>query len=293
MPLVVLCGHPCAGKTTAAVRLKTYIENSMADETKESSQSSVSSSSLGKQDTQVVLVNEEALSIDRSCSFGDSTAERQTRGLLRAEAERHLSPRSIIILDSLNNIKGFRYELFTRAKASNTTLCVVYCDTSIETCRERNNARTSNKYPEEIFEDLVSRLEIPNSKNRWDSPLFTVKESEDIPLAAIADAVLHGNIKKASMSTIKAKPDSANSLHEADQTVRAIERTLLDAQRQGLAGGAIQVPDSRETLCLGRPVGLAELRRLRRQFFKTISLHELRGKEAIATAYVQFLSGQI
>eukprot|EP01083_Nonionella_stella_P198500 728742_1 len=175
MPLVVLCGHPCAGKTTAAVRLKTYIENSMADETKESSQSSVSSSSLGKQDTQVVLVNEEALSIDRSCSFGDSTAERQTRGLLRAEAERHLSPRSIIILDSLNNIKGFRYELFTRAKASNTTLCVVYCDTSIETCRERNNARTSNKYPEEIFEDLVSRLEIPNSKNRWDSPLFTVK----------------------------------------------------------------------------------------------------------------------
>lgn len=42
----------------------------------------------------------------------DGHAEKTTRGLLKATADRSLSKRQVVVLDSLNFIKGFRYELW-------------------------------------------------------------------------------------------------------------------------------------------------------------------------------------
>ena len=75
----------------------------------------------------------------------------------------------------------------------------VHVDTAIEQCREWNTTRRQQQgqqqqqqgasaegttasgagadgsYSDEVFADLVGRFERPESRNRWDSPLFTVR----------------------------------------------------------------------------------------------------------------------
>ena len=48
------------------------------------------------------------------------------RGHLKAAVERLLSKDAVVICDSMNYIKGFRYELFARARALSTQSCVVW-----------------------------------------------------------------------------------------------------------------------------------------------------------------------
>ena len=55
----------------------------------------------------------------------DIASEKQTRARLKSEVERRLSRDAFLILDSLNYIKGYRYELYNIARARNTNLCLV------------------------------------------------------------------------------------------------------------------------------------------------------------------------
>jgi protein KTI12 len=110
-------------------------------------------------------------------------SEKNTRGLLRSVVDRNLNKSRVVIFDSLNNIKGYRYELYCIAKAAATRYCMVHVDTPAETCKEWNSNRgggggsagaNGDKYCEEIFDDLAGRFERPDARNRWDAPLFTV-----------------------------------------------------------------------------------------------------------------------
>jgi protein KTI12 len=55
----------------------------------------------------------------------DSNKEKELRGLLKSEVQKVLSKENIVILDSLNYIKGYRYELFCISKLIQTPQCVV------------------------------------------------------------------------------------------------------------------------------------------------------------------------
>ena len=55
----------------------------------------------------------------------DSKQEKDTRGTLKSEVDRWLTKDNLVILDSLNYIKGFRYELYCIARAQSSTHCVV------------------------------------------------------------------------------------------------------------------------------------------------------------------------
>ena len=137
----------------------------------------------------------------------DVPSEKSTRGLVRSAVDRALAGRRTVVVDSLNNIKGYRYELWclakqvrrgacphlatltqpcppphlpthptTRAQAA-TRYCVVHVDTPAERCREWNEARAQSGapcYSAAVFDDLAGRFERPDSRNRWDQPLFTV-----------------------------------------------------------------------------------------------------------------------
>lgn len=46
-----------------------------------------------------------------------------------------------MILDALNFVKGYRYELWCLARAAGTKCCVLWVDTPLETCRQWNTAR--------------------------------------------------------------------------------------------------------------------------------------------------------
>ena len=62
----------------------------------------------------------------------------------------------------------------------------VHVGTPIEKCREINARLLADKennggYVEEDFENLIFRYEEPNGMSRWDSPLFTVLDEDEIP----------------------------------------------------------------------------------------------------------------
>jgi protein KTI12 len=153
MPLVVLCGPPCSGKTRRAQALAEAARRRGVDS--------------------VELVNEESLKISRTQAYASANAEKDARSLFRATVQRLLSTRTLVLADSLNLFKSMRYELYCRAREVATSSCVVFCDTPAERCREWNAAREPElRYEEKALEDLISRMEPPDAARRWDYPLF-------------------------------------------------------------------------------------------------------------------------
>jgi protein KTI12 len=152
MPLIVICGRPCTGKTTRALEIKAYIEANVKD-------------------MDVVIINEESLGLCRAQAYADSIKEKEMRALLRSTVEKNLTNKNVVILDSVNFIKGVRYELYCLARTAKSTNCVVrvyqqvYCETPVEVAREWNAKREGDSYPPEVFEDLSKRMEEPNSRS--------------------------------------------------------------------------------------------------------------------------------
>lgn len=78
--------------------------------------------------TEVILVDEPSLRLSRD-AYRSSALEKTSRGQLKTAAERALARGAVVVLDSLNYIKGFRYELHCAARAQATRYAVVHVDT--------------------------------------------------------------------------------------------------------------------------------------------------------------------
>uniref|UniRef100_A0A8C6TFW2 Protein KTI12 homolog n=1 Tax=Neogobius melanostomus TaxID=47308 RepID=A0A8C6TFW2_9GOBI len=108
------------------------------------------------------VVGDDTLDLDRNAVYADSQKEKDARGSLKAEVERKVNKDDIVILDSLNYIKGYRYELFCLIKHAQTPHCLVYCLTSPEVSSKWNAQRDdSERYSQEVFDALVLRFEDP------------------------------------------------------------------------------------------------------------------------------------
>jgi protein KTI12 len=146
-----MVGGPCSGKTLNANKIKEYFEKEK-----------------GKQ---VFLVNEEYLGItSREESYKDSTSEKMHRAKLKSEAEKFLDDNCVVILDSLDYIKGYRYELYCIVRNLKTRHCVVYCKIDLEICQKLNSLTTdengNNRYSDVLLKDLYSRMEEPNPNSK-------------------------------------------------------------------------------------------------------------------------------
>ncbi|XP_075482987.1 protein KTI12 homolog [Primulina tabacum] len=277
MALVVICGQPCSGKSTAASCLVEALQES---ESKPS----------------VKIVDESSLHLDRNQSYVDMVAEKNLRGVLRSQVDRSLSRDSIIIVDSLNSIKGYRYELWCLARAAGTRYCVLHCYVEESTCRKWNQERSEksdSSYDDKIFEDLVRRFERPDSRNRWDSPLFELWPSRDgieKSSSAIVDAVTYLTKKvdsktrdvkvlQPTIATQGARLTEANSLYELDRATQEITNMIVDAQSRAIGGplNGVSLGPGLPNLNISRPVSLPELRRLRRTFIKLTGQSSLSG----------------
>jgi protein KTI12 len=182
MPLIIVCGLPCSGKTRISEELKAYFApvskhvHTISDHDHHNS--------------------------DRNVAYEDSRSEKELRGSLKATVERLLSKESVVILDSLNYIKGYRYELYCVAKHNKTQHCVVYSATPVDKCREWNEAREpSERYNSELLDSLAMRFEEPDSRNRWDNPLFTIVTDDKLPLERIKEALFEQKPPKPNQST--------------------------------------------------------------------------------------------
>ncbi|KAH7685221.1 protein KTI12 protein [Dioscorea alata] len=277
MALVVICGQPCSGKSTAASCLS---EALLAVEPK----------------PMVRIIDETSLHLGRNQSYADMTVEKNLRGVLRSEVDRSLSKDSIIIVDSLNNIKGYRYELWCLARAAGIRYCVLFCDTEEDFCREWNKNRTDegeSSYDAVIFDDLIRRFEKPDKRNRWDSPLFELFPSKDgikQTSEVISEAVSYLTRKvdsktrdirvlQPTIATQPAHATEANSLYVMDKATQEVVNAIVEAQSRGLGGsvGRISLGQQLPTINIQRVVGLPELRNLRRTFIKLTGQSSLSG----------------
>lgn len=218
MPLIVMCGRPSTGKTARANELLQYLE---------------------AQGHSCILINEEFLGISKAEGYSSNFNEKNTRSLLKSVLERELNSTKYVIFDSMNYIKGYRYELYCLVRNVRTTHCVILCDTPIEVARSWNTA-----YPPELFEDLWNRLEVPNPKNRWDRPLFTLHHTSPLPLDEITSALSSANLPREPVSTKKDPVLASNYLYESDQITQQVIDSILRNQESYPEGAEIPLPNS-------------------------------------------------
>ncbi|KAJ6720850.1 hypothetical protein OIU85_024004 [Salix viminalis] len=218
------------------------------------------------------------------------TAEKNLRGVLRSEVDRSVSRDNIIIVDSLNSIKGYRYELWCLARAAGIRYCVLFCDAEETQCKKWNEQRREKceaTYDDAIFEDLIRRFEKPDRRNRWDSPLFELFPYKD-------------GIQKSS-AAISARFSEANSLYELDRATQEVINVVVEAQSQSIGGplNGISLSQELPTLNMSRSVGLPELRRLRRTFIKLTGQTSLSGPpppsdaESAKRMFVDYLNREL
>jgi protein KTI12 len=138
----------------------------------------------------VIVVNEASACPDQSIDacYSTSQAEKFTRGALKSSFDRYVSSgkdggSTLVILDSMNYIKGFRYELHCISKAAGQKHGVVWVLNESKICKQWNRERresntdtdTSNQsYSDALMDELMLRFEPPDARNRWDRPLYRI-----------------------------------------------------------------------------------------------------------------------
>jgi len=171
--------------------------------------------------------------------------EKNVRDKIRSTTERLISRNSFVIVDSGNFIKGFRYQLYCIARAHKTTNCVILTDVSIDLAFKWNQERNENtRYTEKIFNDLASRLETPNPNQRWDSPLFIAKDSNELNYEEIVNALTNTEAPRRTYSTQSQPLSDTNFLHEMDRITQEIINAILEAQSTAIAGDTVTVPSA-------------------------------------------------
>ncbi|XP_041277208.1 protein KTI12 homolog [Onychostruthus taczanowskii] len=239
MPLVVLCGRPGSGKSRRAAELR------------------------------------EALGGPERAAHVVAEAE-GGRAALRAEVERRLSRRDVVIVDAGNELRSIRYELYCAARQAGTARCLLHC------------AGGAGGPDEPPFEE-------PDPSCRWDRPLFTVRGEEPLPLGAIRAALFESAPPPPHRATRTQPLQSCGFLHQLDRVTQDVLAAVLAAQRSGAQPGeTIRVPGVAEGLVLSRPVSVAELSRLRRQFISYTKMQPSdENLPQLASMFLQYLSRSI
>uniref|UniRef100_A0A7S3QIW7 Protein KTI12 n=1 Tax=Chaetoceros debilis TaxID=122233 RepID=A0A7S3QIW7_9STRA len=181
MPSLIITGHPSTGKTSFANLL--------------ASRAMAHPSNLI---TTVVIINETTSRPDKTIyeCYKNSTEEKLTRSALKSEFDKYVKANEsskLVILDSMNYIKGFRYELHCISKAAGQKHGVIWLLCKEVVAKEWNERRkkveendydrdmkiqkdghTHKYHSADMMSELMSRYEPPDQRNRWDRPLYRV-----------------------------------------------------------------------------------------------------------------------
>ncbi|OZC10315.1 chromatin associated protein KTI12 [Onchocerca flexuosa] len=298
MPLVVVCGKPCSGKSTFTKLFCKFVAT--------------------RKTQQIEVVSDDKNASFTRSIYKDSHKEREHRAVLKSEVQRLLSEDCLVICDSLNYIKGFRYELFCIAKLVQTTYCVVYCDASEDICLRLNLEKDeTERYEADDIRELLMRFEEPITTNRWDSPLFKVEIGIDDGTCRKYDSSFEQNFcflglnkKKLSLEDIylwlfEGKNLSANEsteiaslmpadfLHALDHVTKEIVTSVIQQQRTALPGDTFIIPNytlDKEKVLFTRQRSFAELTGLRRQFISCMKMHPLKDMSKLASLFINYLN---
>ncbi|KAK7415874.1 kti12, chromatin associated [Neonectria punicea] len=299
MPLIIISGLPTSGKSTRAKQLHEYLSTRVADSK-----------------YRLHLISDESLSISRTVydlspdkvpahTRSANASEKDARAAIYGAVKRVLSDKDIVILDGLNYIKGWRYQLHCESKAVRTPSCILQIGCAVDTAKKVNEERlrrkgaggegavqdedtpedhdTGEAYEQGNWDNLVFRYEEPNPMTRWDSPLFTLIWEDDEQqttkvFSDLWDAIAGEGRKviKPNQSTIQRGRDAGGDyLYNLDRETSDIVKRIVEAQRDDSddirvprsSGGSTQGDDGLAVeLPAGKKVGLPQLQRLRRAY---------------------------
>ncbi|KAF4956448.1 hypothetical protein FSARC_11584 [Fusarium sarcochroum] len=285
MPLIIVSGLPTSGKSTRAKQLHDYLNKRVAD-TK----------------YRLHLISDDSLSISRTVydlsqlpahTRSANASEKDARAALYGAVKRVLSDKDIVILDGLNYIKGWRYQLHCESKAVRTPSCILQIGCSVDKAREVNEERlrkqdaTTDKpaeaeeaaptstdsgyvhvdstepYALGNWDNLVFRYEEPNPMTRWDSPLFTLIWEDDEAqttkvFSDLWDAIA-GEARKVvrpNQATIqRGREESGDYLYLLDSETSDVVKRIVEAQREGDDVDEVRIPSSSGELVIQLPAG--------------------------------------
>ncbi|KAJ9059918.1 kti12, chromatin associated [Entomophthora muscae] len=274
MPLIVICGYPCSGKTQKAKLLEEYFNQEIA---------------LKGLSLKVHRFDDDALGFNKE-SYQNQHDEKKLRGAILAAAERHLTKDDVVILDSNNYIKGLRYQLYCISKAIPTPHCVIHVGTPKDLTIEWN-ANREYRYTDQTLLELLNRFEEPIGANRWDAPLFTsiYDDVPALPFEDIWEAVIN---KKPPSQTCQ---PFTNYLYELDRVTNQLSSEILSALQEGAGeSGLIRLPSvaSVPLNLRGRHLTIVELKRLRRMFMQINKTHHMNSisLDRIPELFVEYLN---
>ncbi|KAK4232158.1 chromatin associated protein KTI12, partial [Podospora fimiseda] len=269
MPLIIVTGLPTSGKSHRAQQLHSYLSERIA-------------SSPENNKYRLHLISDETQSISREV-YDLSTlpqhvrsanaSEKDARASIYAAVKRVLSPRDIVILDGLNYIKGWRYQLYTEAKNLATPSVILQIGCAVDKAKEVNE-KEGMRYSKENWENLVFRYEEPNPMTRWDSPLFTLIWEDNEQEARgtfekIWDTIAGEGkvIVKPNQSTVQRDKDPGGEyLYLLEKETQDIVKRILERQNEVGEGGSVDLGEGLVVELPGKKVGLPQLQRYRRAF---------------------------
>ncbi|KAI0779389.1 chromatin associated protein KTI12 [Fomes fomentarius] len=297
MALVTISGYPCSGKSRRAEQLRTHLEAKLQDPSYEGPH------------LKVVIVSDDSLNLSRTV-YNDGRAEKPARASLFTAMQRQMGQDTILIVDSMNYIKGFRYQMYCAAREHKLRVCTVFVVATHDQCRDWNASREDGlEYAPETLDNLLLRYEEPSSMVRWDSPLFTVPWIDtDVPADEIWKAITEGIVKPPNAGTQavpKAPTDALRTLEHTSTTM--VAAIMAEQAASGGFSGPVTLtlsPTLRAKAILpSRNITLSELQRLKRQFVtvhkKAITLGTTEkgavdwSEESIADKFAVYIEGNL
>ncbi|KIK03501.1 hypothetical protein K443DRAFT_676680 [Laccaria amethystina LaAM-08-1] len=264
MALITISGYPSSGKTTRANQIFNFLQIKLQNPEYQGP------------NLKVVLLSDDSLDIPRA-AYDDSKLEKAARGALFTAIQRLIARDTLLIVDSLNYIKGFRYQVYCAAREMKLRVCTVYVVATPDLCREWNSKRgDGHDYDPDTIDNLIMRYEEPSSMVRWDSPLLTVMwEDADIPGPQIWEAVTLGSIKPPNSGTLSAAKAPTDALHVLEQITASMVSAILAersaSQLETLVSLTLPGSIKLQLTLPSRHITLSELQRFKRQF---ITVHK-------------------
>ncbi|KAL1873778.1 kti12, chromatin associated [Paecilomyces lecythidis] len=144
MPLIILTGYPCSGLSYRARQLSTSLEAVQEEYLASIADDDETAASKPKPRYKIHVVTSHDEAHPRTV-YDNARSEKEARAVVYAKTKRALGRDSIVIVDGMNYIKGWRYQLWCEAKALSTTSCVVHVGTPADQCVANNQARLRRK----------------------------------------------------------------------------------------------------------------------------------------------------
>lgn len=131
MALITVTGYPCSGKSTRTEQFRSFLQSKLSSEDYAGSLKSIE------------VISDDKLGISRSSYDGqfhhiqasssgeveieivDSKSEKTARATFFVDLQRKLDKNTIVIADSMNYIKGYRYQIYCAAREGRIRVATV------------------------------------------------------------------------------------------------------------------------------------------------------------------------